>query len=386
MGGQAGERIVFNNLEKAISSDLNQIQDAVDQTLRDFLRRLFSKRSGITPDGDAATNPSGFVGGGFKVRPVSPAAMQVVVKEGLGIQDSSSTVTNLDGIAQVNDQYRSKMMVLGEDQTFDVPAPGGSTRYDIIEVKSDFFTTDAQTRSIWDTGTQSFTPATVPKTASVRLDGRTNQGTGAANADIYYKIGTPGGGDPSTDTGYIRIARIQVDVAATEIDTDRITDERTPLTAGGLMHVTVQATLRSDAAPGSVDEVDAPPGVVVGFVGDGNPVASQMIGAIYILPGAVPANANGSFSLGPQSGSLNSTAATRAATDYIFRITTITYGTLSSGDATDLADVTKTASPISVAPGSPYVKFIVSAPYNDIYSGAVDATDLALTLSATLKW
>ena len=232
MANNPFNRVVLNPRERPLSSDINQAESEADRTLRTLLERVYVGRA--SDASDAAGAPlHGFIGDGFKIRPVSPLAMQVRVPAGMGfIYAPTDTPASIGSVQGVDDLAAWKPLVLNADATLSVPAAPGApnSRIDIIEVRYNRALADLANRDVLNTGTGRFEPVNVFKTLSWDMDGST--GVVAAPADstaaISLKTGIAGVTPvaPATTAGYIKISEILVGSAVTTLDADVIKDLR----------------------------------------------------------------------------------------------------------------------------------------------------------------
>jgi hypothetical protein len=267
VGNNAWDQTSINVRERPLSSDVNGEASQINRTLRELLRYLLAGRASNSVLTNAPA--TGFLGDSFRVGPESPAAMGVVVRAGYGFMDNLSDVAaDIGGCLNLNDLSAYKPMFLGTSQSLTVPAADPSNpRIDIVEVKYDRRLTDNTSRDVLNTGTGAFDPTLVNKTLAWIQDGRTSLN---GSASINYKTGTPAGvpAAPSTSAGYVKIAEILVDAAATSIAENKIKDTRSLLFPnGGFGRVTGRIRLAMTGSPPAVtlDYLNAPPGVSVAF-------------------------------------------------------------------------------------------------------------------------
>lgn len=255
------DREVINPLEKGLSSDIDMGSSYYDQEIRNLLAQFCQLRDPTLSTGAGLGSYTGFVANGFRVRPTSPASMDVTISPGFGFfYTTTDNTAAVGGIQGVFDQSDLKPMVLGAAQTLSVPAnASGNPRIDIIQVKYNRQLTDPTNRLVWDNGTQQFVTGLVNKTLSWTLDGQTSYYPGTTA--IVYKQGTPAGSPvaPSVDAGYVGIAQIYVAHGATSIAADRIADYRPLWFADGTFSVSI--VMNGNVGAGAT--VLAPAGVSV---------------------------------------------------------------------------------------------------------------------------
>ncbi len=165
------DRQVINIRERPLSTDINLGQTQLDLAAREFAMRTFLARSsdqgalGWLPNIPA---PAGFIHDGYIVRPVSPVAMQVIVRAGLGWYPNATDVPS--GIGSpisvgVDDPHSYKPLTLTADQVLNVPAADPTNpRIDIIEVTYDRRLENSSSRDVFSTTALAFIPGAVFKT------------------------------------------------------------------------------------------------------------------------------------------------------------------------------------------------------------------------------
>jgi hypothetical protein len=152
-------------------------------------------------------------------------------------------------------------LLLSAAQGFTIPAipSAGNSRIDIIEVRPQYTATEASTIGVFNTATRVFDAPTRNKSLVWDLLGLTGNVTSPASstAAISYKQGVPAAGaitsatEPSTTSGYIKIARINLDNnggALAAVSQDMIADLRPLLFAGNLMHTGMRLAFPGKAA------------------------------------------------------------------------------------------------------------------------------------------
>jgi hypothetical protein len=293
MANNPFNRVVLNPRERPLSSDINQAESEADRTLRTLLERVYVGRA--SDASDAAGAPlNGFIGDGFKIRPVSPLAMQVRVPAGMGfIYAPTDTLSSIGSVQGVDDLAAWKPLVLNADATLSVPAAPGApnSRIDIIEVRYNRALADLANRDVLNTGTGRFEPVNVFKTLSWDMDGST--GVVAAPADstatISLKTGIVGVTPvaPATTAGYIKISEILVGSAVTTLAADVIKDLRYLLFPSARWSVACQLVApASGPLVCTLSNVQAPPGITVTGIAIGVAFATA---DIYIGAGALAA-------------------------------------------------------------------------------------------------
>lgn len=220
------DRLIINNLEKALSKDWNQGLSQLDRAIRYFAKYL-------TADNETGDIRSGFLTGSFKVVENNPVALSVIVKAGLGfLNDPTDVPSDINGILELDDLESFKPLPLISDHTFVVPtAPvAPNTRKDIIEVRADRLITNNQARRIFNPSTEAFDPVGVDKTLEFIIDGKTGTVAAPSNstAALSYKVGVAAnpGVAPATSTGYIKLAEVNVGSGVLVINNADILDTR----------------------------------------------------------------------------------------------------------------------------------------------------------------
>lgn len=344
-----------------------------DRSLRFLIEHLLGGRaSDASP---AAQFRAQFVGNGFRVAAVNPAAMQVTVAAGLGFNyDLTDAPTDIGApdYNGVSDLAPVKPLPLVAPVTFNVPAApaGPNTRIDIIEVRTDRQQTDTDLVSVFDEATESFVPNSRTNTMAFALDGETGQVNAPANsvAGLSYKVGVAAnpGVAPATTAGYVKIAEIDVGSGVVTITDSNIRDTRVIAALLGVVRASIQFRLQwTGGAPVvTVDSVVAPPGVRIGAWPD---TGGRSKANVYVV-GGVPTKAT--FQASAHEGAVGGTGAMAGGLidfgPYV--------GTVSAGDQTKMA----AASPaIAVAQGQ--VRAVASLESKFVNNGGVvNQTDVSL--------
>lgn len=361
--------------ERPLSSDHNQLESQIYQTMREVMRATFARRNSITAP--ASVSVSGFVGDGFRVVPSNPTAMSVVVASGLGfIYDATDLPSNIGSpdLEQVNDLSPYKPLYMANPVTFAVPtAPGaGLGRTDIIEIKVDRRLENALTRRQLDVGTESFLDHVFFKTLAYALDGRTgvvSAGGGNSTAGLSYKIGTaaavisdgtsnPGRDNlttvapPVTSTGYLKIAEIHVNTGTVAVVDQMIVDRRVMLYAGGMVPFSAVWNLNwnSGAPIATLLSQVTPPGIRVGM----RPDATARGRADFVIVGGELAVVVANATLNGSHGSITSAVVALAGSPSISLL------------SNTFAPITDLAVPaLTVGLGSQFATWSISARYID---------------------
>lgn len=272
--------------ERPTSTDLNKLQFYIGEMLRSLSAAAFCNGNPYPPApyGSGNSGAQGFAPPyqSFAVikDPGNPP-FGVLVRTGIGIARSGpSSATNIDNANGADYTARSFLgapLVLSADQAFTVPAPptAGNSRIDIIEVRPQYTATDPATVGVFNTATEVYDPVTRNKTLTWDLYGL----TGSVNAPsdstacISYKVGQVAAGgitsatEPSTTSGYIKVARINVVGGVALIEQDDICDMRPLLFPNGICNVRGHFAIPGIAAGVGTSEavytLSLPPGVSV---------------------------------------------------------------------------------------------------------------------------
>jgi hypothetical protein len=267
------DRTVIHELEKPDAGDLNRAQAQLDRAIREVMRHLGEYRGGLQTS-DAALQPAAvFFGDGFKVRPASPAAMQVRVMAGLGfLWAPAGNATDLSStnpphvVPSLDDLEGAKPLWLGDAKTISVPAADATNpRIDIVEVLYRRAVEDTESRDLFDVNVMDYTAELADKTLTFSLASVTPTVNGSGV--INYKTGTPAGSptEPTVTAGYVKIAAVRVQAASTTVPGTRITDRRLLMAAAAGLRVSVSALVNTSTwAFSAAPTITAPPGVVVG--------------------------------------------------------------------------------------------------------------------------
>lgn len=289
MGNNAWDQTIINPRERPLSSDINAGWSQANRTLREILRYAFAKRSTDASLSNLAV--AGFLGDSFLVTASAPADMNVNVRAGYGFQDDLADVAaDINGALNLNDFSGYKPLFLGQTQSIAVPAADPTNpRIDIVEVTFDRRVTDNGSRDVLDTGTGEFVATLVDKTLAWIQDGRVSIDPATAMS-INYKKGTPAGAPvaPSTTSGYVKIAEVRVDAAATTIAANKINDTRPLLfPCGGAGRVSGRISLAMTGSPPvvSIDYLNAPPGVSVAIIPAYAGAGNTRYATVYVVGG-----------------------------------------------------------------------------------------------------
>lgn len=356
--GSFQKRVLIPVRQRPSSEDLNALQweRAASELIAAgtaYGQNVFSSPGSCLSS--AMLGARGFSGGGFFVAVDSSSPpFGITVQKGVGYNYlGPASATDIDanqGADWVLNNSWAVPFVLSADQDFTVPAPPavGSSRIDVIEVRADYLATDPQTVGIFDPGSSVFNPTVANKSLSWDLAGRTGtvNAPSASTAPISYVKGqTVVGGiasatAPSVTSGYVQIARINLDAsggAIAAVTEEMIADYRPLLFPQSTLHVGGRFTTAGVIGGlGSInfDSVELPAGVhVVGLVqtGAGAPSAGFAYPVyVYIFAGNLLPRSAGLTPGSPESRG----AVGVAPTGNRYVAVGSTYGTL---DATDVA-------------------------------------------------
>lgn len=350
MANNAFDRTIINLRERPLSSDINQAQSQADRSLRELCMQAFTaKASGTSP---LAGNPvSGFIGQGFRVVPSSPLGLSVVVSAGLGFQDlPADVVSAFGGVTGVDDLARYKPLSLLADVTLSgIPAgpSAGNTRYDIVEVRMNRVSGNSLSRDSLDPITGLFVPGLLNKTLAFTQDGSIGMVSAPASstAAISYKVGVVNGGEPTTTTGYVKIATIYSNNGnmTTQVTRANVIERRSLLAPYGMVSFFGSVSVPTGAAsPPSSLLFRAPPGVECCITKTAQPANNQF--EIYLLGPVVGACINCGIAETYAAGSF-----------YHAQYLSVSAGGLSTGQVAALASTTLTGNPLTLPEGYPYV-------------------------------
>lgn len=365
MAGNPFDREVFNPRERPLSPDQNLLASYADLEMREVFANSFLKRVSLSDDGNAPMITAGqakFLGDGFRVKAASPAAMQVVVRSGLGWINSGSSDLSIGGLSGMDDRSLYKPLSLTANEVIVVPAaPGvGLERTDIIEVAVDRRLADSTSREILNPGTGIFAAGPINKTLTYNQNGRSSvNGSGSIN----YKTGTPAAAGtsvaPATTAGYVKISEVLVDAGVTTIVQNKIKDLRSMMWANGYRDLSV-------AFDNSVFGVSlsAPAGVQLGVV-----FTPANLYTLYLVAGL------NSVATAPQFSAMS----TSATLNGIF-IYNLSGGGLNALLADQIAAASASPS-VSLAIGQPFYKlsFSIVGQLNGVTSTAVLPTTSVLS-------
>lgn len=166
----AGDSVNFSTRQRALSGDVNDLQSMATRQLADVLEHLAAEQviNDATPNAEQRT--SAVIGG----LTVVPAGADVLVAAGSLTQYSS-------GMLPVPGPYDSAQRIAIQRAAVAVtaPNPGSDTTY-LLEAQMVDVVTLTQTRDIFDPGTQTFVPTSVPVRTERQIQYRFRAGTTTA--------------------------------------------------------------------------------------------------------------------------------------------------------------------------------------------------------------
>lgn len=377
------DRVVINQREKPLSSDIGNLQSQFDRTIRQMFRMLYAPAVDPTQQGGDVggfVSHPGFMGSSFRVRPASPASMTLTLDAGHGFAlDPVSVPTAINGITGLDDRSSFKPIVLLANQSLTIPtADAANPRVDIVEVRYDRLVSDAQIRLVLNALTNEFVPTNVNKNLGWAVDGNTGTvaSPSSSTAAISIKTGVPSATPaiPATTSGYIKIAEYLVPATATAVDYDRIKDTRRMMYPGGCGSVHVQFQHRGTPNPPNSIEVIAPPGVAVAIRR-----VTDNTGQVYVFAGDL-------YNGGTLAHASASGSASAQATEVV---TSAAISNTSAGIATALVDAATTAPILKVASlngtagtGAPAI--VVG--YELLTSAGANSTPPVTSVSIDIAW
>lgn len=224
-----GKQVVFNTRERLVSNDHNRTQRFADWEMSEILRRLFGNRIGTAPFnfGGAVQETGGYVDTddvdtagigvplkgdvleGLVVLP-QQGSLNLHVSPGCVLLDDPDGQTGSSQATPANpDDSRGKLVadpgLLVSGVLTIAAGSGGGTRIDVIECRRSQVVTENDNRDVFDPGTNSFAPQSVPKAMASQLEYRVRQGT-------------PGAGLPANVQGWLPLAVASVPTSAATVD------------------------------------------------------------------------------------------------------------------------------------------------------------------------
>jgi hypothetical protein len=282
MANKPFDREIINVRERPFSSDINLSEYYADLSLRETIKNIITSRTSISDPNPNVSTTARFLGSSFKVVPTSPESGAVLISKGLGFVGSSDQEININSVLGLNETSELKPLVLSANKLVNVPQLSDPlfSRIDIIEVRSEYLTTDSTSRDIFDPVNGTFNPTPVAKTLTWALDqslGYVDSSDNSTTA-IGYKKGQPiitiGGppNAPEVTQGYTKIAEVFVSGGGSAYSATNIVDCRKIASEYGIVKISGKIELPNLMVTDETDlavlqptliEVSSPPGVIV---------------------------------------------------------------------------------------------------------------------------
>lgn len=241
-----GKQLIINNLERAVSTDINRLQAFAGASTAEVLRWLYTTEAGGTDAGGVAIAPSGLASplrvcilGGLQVQP-QLGTTDTLVQPGLAVVVQPDAVPDADD-SPVKYVVDPGITALGA--LLLTPNNSGATRVDVVECQVANPVVENDNRDIYNPATGLFTATAVDKATARRM--------------VYrIRTGTPGGGFPGNAWGWLPLAVVVVPNATTSWDTCTVWDVRpllsdmasTPLVSDGVQLVSQWGHVVADGA------------------------------------------------------------------------------------------------------------------------------------------
>jgi hypothetical protein len=213
--------VVINNLERAVSTDINRLQTFKDAALSQLANWLFGVQQLNTelfpgfitqfPPGALDPYQNSVIVNGLMPYPLN-GSVDMFVSPGLAFMEDGGYTADQSPFRYVDDPGIS---AIGTLQL--TPAPG-ATRIDVIECALIENVLEQSNRDIYNPATGLFTPVLVDKVKAGRLQYRIREGA-------------PGGGFPGVVSGWLPLAVVSVPSAAATWDDCTLWDVRPLLSA-----------------------------------------------------------------------------------------------------------------------------------------------------------
>lgn len=360
-------------MERPSTETLNRAQTTSRRALTFWWEQALAQRADIA--GGRAKLNTGFVGEAFKVRPASPAGLEVELAAGMGFyfDPTQPLVIAQDlvvGAYQgVSDLAPHRPLVIADNITFPIFPQSGPDlwRYDIIEVRPQRELKDYETKLRYSVPARAFQP----QSAAEALRYNIAQGDidlvvspAPSTAPLSLKRGTAStsaGGvlptEPPVTPGYVKVARVLVSDTDSIVVDKMITDLRT---AASMIEVSGIFSMPMTGTPTPVlTALNAPPGVDVAVLGS---AAHGYSAEVLVFTGAQPTQVDFQISPLAANGGGASPVVLNAwalVTNGVVDATTTTVPTQVS--QADLANATKTSPAGARAIGQPFVGLEITA-------------------------
>lgn len=309
--GDFFKRVLVYTLQRPLADDLNHLQTRLVETLRLTWMTMFGESYASTPalsllNSTVWQQPRGFYSISFFAAPDPTATPYgIFLYPGFGFAPTGpATTTDLAGAPGANWETGASPLLLSTAQTGlsvpSVPAAGHS-RIDIIEVRANLVADEPATLGIYNPTSRVYDPTVKNTSADWDLYGRTGTVTSPASstAAISYKVGVDyaggisGATPPAVTSGYVQVARINLDGAVAAITQDLIVDMRQIVRPHSTLEVSGDVTIPGVAAGlglSSMASLQVPPGttVKVAFANGTPPSAgTSYTAAFYVFGGSL---------------------------------------------------------------------------------------------------
>lgn len=285
------KRVVFNTLERAVSTDLNRLQSFGSYSLEELAKWLFDALTSAETAGSVVTTGNGVevparacvINGICPFIPAGVGGIDIFITSGLlFVNDFDSPInTDISIYKYVEDLGISTLGTL-----LLTPNASGLARVDVIECQRvPNVVLESDNRDIFNNVTGMFTAGTVPKVERDQLTYR-------------IRTGTPGAGFPGSVAGWLPLAVMQVPAGANVLDTCELWDVRPllsdlancPISMTEAFPLTREASSFRESCPSAGPSLPAI-GTVEMVLGDrivGGPFVIDPASSDYAEPGAGP--------------------------------------------------------------------------------------------------
>jgi hypothetical protein len=208
------KREVINSRERAVSTDINRLQDFLASEVGQLFFEQVGKSS-VSDDHQPGTESSPAVGStppfnavlnGLRPYPIN-GTRDLLITPGVLLSDNLASTGDDSPLLYCNDPGINAAGVL------QLTTSPGAVRIDVLECQPTTAVLETDNRDIYNIVTGLFAPAMVTKVTAARLTYR-------------IRTGTPGAGFPGLVAGWIPIMVCRVDAAATTWDTCDLWDVR----------------------------------------------------------------------------------------------------------------------------------------------------------------
>ena len=229
MSGSGQKQIVINPLERALSTDINRLQEFAGFSLSALFQAMIDTNGGYD-DGGPALTVAGLAGGAYVPNTTQGTPAYAEVVSGfVFVPTNASTACVIsagvlfmldpDAVPSPDDSQFKNIIDPGTSSLVLTPNASGSIRIDVVECARQTPDTVLETdnRDVYNTITGTFAAASVNKVTQAQLQYR-------------IRTGTAGSGYPGGAAGWMPIAVVSVPTGTTTWDTCTIWDVR-PLLA-----------------------------------------------------------------------------------------------------------------------------------------------------------